>query len=131
MSFFRNAKFVQVIATVALFCVVFATTSTKVVAQDPCFEGKALASEKTNGCIWFSAGCLLSGLGVVGAYVIKPDPPMTAVVGKDAAYVAQLTDCYKDEAVGIQTKWAWIGCGAALVPYIIYVVAFAAAASSM
>lgn len=131
MSVFRSSIWMRWIASVALFCVVFATTTSNVVAQDPCFEGKALAAEKTNGCIWFAAGCLLNGLGVVGAYVVKPDPPMTAVVGKDAAYVAQLTDCYKDEAGGIQTKWAWIGCGAALVPYIIYFAAFAAASSSM
>lgn len=128
MLFFRNSKFIQVIAGICLSCILLTTS---VAAQDPCLEGKMLASERTSATVWFAAGCLLSGLGVVGAYVIKPDPPMTSLVGKDAAYVAQLTDCYKDEAGGIQTKWAWIGCATIAVPYIIYAVALGAAVSTM
>lgn len=128
MLFFRNSTFVQTVAGLCLACMLVVTS---VSAQDACVEGRVLASERTSSTIWFLAGCTLSGLGVLGAYVIQPDPPMTALVGKDAAYVAQLTDCYKDQAGGIQTKWAWIGCATIAVPYIIYALAFGAAVASM
>lgn len=115
----------------AVASLMFVTTASKAYSAETCEDARQAASSKTSSTVWFGAGCLLNGLGVIGAYVIKPDPPMTSIVGKDAMYVAKYTDCYQDEATSIQTKWAWIGCGVSAVGYILYFVAFAAAFTSM
>ena len=90
------------------------------IMQDECSEARADADRETSGILWFMAGCCIGGLGVLGAYVIKPSPPAVKLMGKTPEYVASYTDCYKDEAQGIQTKWAWIGCGAVAVVYLAY-----------
>lgn len=98
--------------------------------DEACAAAQADAEEETSGALWFLAGCALTWVGVVGAYVIKPNPTATKLLGKSPEYVAAYTDCYKDKAVSIQTKWAWIGCGVSAVAYLIYVIAVVAAASS-
>lgn len=77
---------------------------------DACDDGRAMANNEVNGAVWFGIGCLGGPLGVGAAYVVKPDPPTSALVGKPADYIAKFTDCYRDEAKGIQAKNAWIGC---------------------
>lgn len=78
---------------------------------DSCAEGRRDGEAETTGILWFVAGCGLNILGVLAAYLIKPSPPAMKLVGKSPEYVAAYTDCYKDAAVSVQTKWAWIGCG--------------------
>lgn len=84
-------------------------------AGDPCEYARSVGAENTSGCLWFSVGCILPVVGVIGAYLIRPDPPATLLVGKGADYIAVYADCYEGGAVGNQAKWAWIGCGSALV----------------
>lgn len=80
-------------------------------AEDPCEYARSAGAERSSGCLWYSIGCVLPILGVIGAYLITPDPPMAALVGKGPAYVDTYIDCYKGGATSVQAKWAWIGCG--------------------
>lgn len=78
--------------------------------QQACEAAETRARNDTNGTLWFAAGCLLGVLGLLGAYVIEPSPPATALVGQDEEYVAVYTDCYQETAGGIQQKQALYGC---------------------
>jgi hypothetical protein len=98
--------------------------------DEACRTGEADANQETSGALWFVAGCGLEVVGVVLAYVIKPTPAASRLVGKTPEYVAAYTDCYQSKALAIQEKWAWIGCGAVGVFWIIYYVAVIAAVSS-
>ncbi|MBU3700233.1 MAG: hypothetical protein FGM33_09560 [Candidatus Kapabacteria bacterium] len=130
MKFFRESSIMRFVTVLALASLMFVTTAPKAYSAETCEDARQAASSKTSSVLWFGAGCLLNGLGVLGAYVIKPDPPMTSIVGKDAMYVAKYTDCYQDEASSIQTKWAWIGCGASVAVYVLYIVAVVGVVSS-
>ena len=68
------------------------------------------ARADTNGFLWFGAGCLFHLLGVGAAYVIKPSPRASVLLGKSPEYVAAYTDEYRSFASEIQTKYAWMGC---------------------
>lgn len=131
MKYFRESSIMRFMTALALASLMFVTTASKAYSVETCEDARQAAQSKTSSALWFGAGCLLNGLGVLGAYVIKPDPPMTSIVGKDAVYVAKYTDCYQDEATSVQTKWAWIGCGVSAVGYILYFVVFAAAVTSV
>lgn len=130
VNYFRNSVIMRFMTVLATCSFLFVSTASKSFATETCEDARQAASNNTSGALWFGAGCLLNGLGVIGAYVLKPDPPMSAVVGKDAVYVAKYTDCYKEEAVKAQTKWAWIGCGASVALYVVYFVVVAAAVTS-
>ncbi len=103
--------------------------------QQPCQEGESAAERDTNGMIWFLGGCVLGVLAVVGAYVIEPSPPASALVGQTPEYVAQYTDCYVERAQAIQTRNALYGCltqGVLWVGYyVLWVVVFATATSDL
>ena len=97
---------------------------------DSCAEGRRDGDTETSGILWFVAGCGLGILGVVGAYLIKPTPPAAKLVGKSPDYVAAYSDCYRDAAVSVQTKWAWIGCGSSVVLWLVYFLVIVAAATT-
>jgi len=80
-------------------------------AQDPARDAQLAAEENTSKILWFGAGFLGGIIGVILAYVIKPSPPASTLVGKSPDYVAAYTDAYREECKSIQTKYAWIGCG--------------------
>lgn len=80
-------------------------------AEDPCEYARSAGAERASGCLWYSIGCALPIIGVIGSYIITPDPPAAALVGKGANYVDTYVDCYKSGATSVQAKWAWIGCG--------------------
>lgn len=98
-------------------------------AQDACRTAEMDADQETSGTLWFVAGCGLGILGVIGAYVIKPSPPASKLVGKSPEYVASYSDCYQAKAKSIQTTNAWYGFGAYVVFVVIYVAVVVAAAS--
>lgn len=75
-----------------------------------CAQAQMDAENDINGTIWFGAGCLLGLIGWGAAYVVKPSPPATRLVGKSPEYVAQYTDCYIEAGKKIQTKKAMNGC---------------------
>ncbi|MCX6137464.1 MAG: hypothetical protein NTV54_08230 [Ignavibacteriales bacterium] len=99
-------------------------------AATACKDAERDAEQHTSGTIWFVAGCGLGILGVVGAYVIKPDAPASKMIGKSQEYAAAYSDCYKEKAQSIQTKNAWYGCGTEAVLYGLYFALVVAAATS-
>ena len=80
-------------------------------AEDPCEYARSAGAERASGCLWYTIGCALPIIGAIGSYIITPDPPAAALVGKGANYVDTYVDCYKGGATSVQAKWAWIGCG--------------------
>ena len=97
---------------------------------DSCAEGRRDGEAETSGILWFAAGCGVGLLGVLGAYLIKPNPPASKLVGKSPEFVASYSDCYRDASVSVQTKWAWIGCGTGAVLYLVYVLLIVSAAAA-
>ena len=102
------------------------------------------ANTDVNKPLWFGAGCLLTGLaflpdpygyffppiGVIGAYVYRPDPPVSRFIGKSPEYIAAYTSAYKAKRGNTQGLWAGAGCltggvvvGAALTGIIVGVLA--------
>lgn len=125
MGLFTSSRFVKQIASLSLVGFIFCVTSIALHAApaDACTDAQMRAKDASNGGLWFAVGCLTGPLGVVGSYVIKPDPPASAMLGKDATYVANYTDCYRESSVASQTKNAWWGCatlGVVLIAYNIY-----------
>lgn len=84
-------------------------------ADDPCINAEAYGARETSSCLWFGVGFCLPLVGPVTSYIIKPDPPASALVGKGSAYVDIYVDCYKSGAVSSQSKWAWIGTCSCIV----------------
>ena len=99
--------------------------------QEPCPEAKAAAENDVNGTLWFLGGCLGGIIGLGAAYIIEPDPPSQALVGKSDQYVAEYTDCYKNAAGDTQQTQALYGCLASVAAYgAFYAILAATAASS-
>ena len=80
------------------------------IAAKACTDAKLDAQEDIDAKLWIGAGCLFGLLGVGAAYIIKPSPPMSRLLGKSPDYVAVYTACYKDEGKKIQVKSAVKGC---------------------
>jgi hypothetical protein len=72
-------------------------------------DGQCDAKADTKSSLWFGAGCLGGLIAVGAAYMIKPNPPATRLLGKSAEYTAVYVDEYQRTAVGIQTRNAWTG----------------------
>ena len=89
---------------------------------DPISASTVAAQANTNKFLWFGAGCLFGLLGVGAAYLVEPNPPATALVGKNSNYVALYTENYKKVAKGIQTKQAIWGCVTSSLIYVLYYV---------
>lgn len=82
-------------------------------------EQAALADAEadTNSALWFGAGCLLSWVGVLVAYVAEPAPPFSRMVGKPPEYVGRYVRVYTEAGRSEQTRMALFGCGTTLVGY--------------
>jgi len=78
--------------------------------QEPCQEAKTAAEEDVNGTLWFLGGCIGGIIGLGAAYIIEPDPPSQALVGKSDQYVAEYTDCYAEAGGDKQQDQALYGC---------------------
>ena len=90
---------------------------------------EADAQADVNGTLWFFVGCIGGWLGVAGAYLIKPSPPASRLIGKSPEYIAFYTDAYQAKAKSIQTGKAWTGCLVSAVAYVAYVVVLTVAAA--
>ena len=55
-------------------------------------------------------GCLLGSVGLLGAYIYEPSPPVSRLLGKSPEYTMFYTDAYKAKARDLQLKYASIGC---------------------
>ena len=77
---------------------------------DACSDANAQATQDQNATLWLLGGCVGGALVVLAAYVLEANPPATALLGKDEAYVAEYTDCYQEAAKKIRTKKSLTGC---------------------
>ena len=55
-------------------------------------------------------GCLLGSVGLLGAYIYEPSPPISRLLGKSPEYTMFYTDAYKAKARDLRLKYASIGC---------------------
>jgi len=85
-------------------------------------QGKMDGERDAKGNIlWIPGGCcIFLGTTVVLAYLLKPDPPAQALMGKSSEYVLGYTDGYKDKARDKNATYAMIGCAVTGVIYLIY-----------
>lgn len=125
----RKILFLEMVLIIIL-CISIVTLPMMSYAQDPRVDAEREAERKTSKILWYGAGCLLNGLGIILAYVVVPTPSASALVGKSSDYVAYYTDAYRDKAKSIQTKYAWYGCGTCALVYIAYYVVLIYALSS-
>jgi hypothetical protein len=93
--------------------------------EDACVAGQTTAKASTSGA-WLFAGCLGGWIGLICAYMMTPNPPAMALVGKSPEYVAKYTDCYREAAKSKQTGLAWTSCLVATAAYVAVWVAIVA-----
>ncbi|MCF7911334.1 MAG: hypothetical protein K9M99_02310 [Candidatus Cloacimonetes bacterium] len=67
--------------------------------------------------LWILAGCGCGLFGVLGAILIKPNPPAQKLIGKSNDYVLGYTEAYKKAASGKNTGYAFGGWAAYLIAY--------------
>lgn len=98
--------------------------------SDPVADAQMHANQESGGT-WFLIGCVGGFIGYIVATAVTPNPPATALVGKDEEYVASFTDVYISEVKSKRTRNAMYGClvgtGATI---LIYAAAIAAAEDS-
>ncbi|MEX0684372.1 MAG: hypothetical protein WD098_00090 [Balneolales bacterium] len=98
--------------------------------SDPAADARMHAANES-GSSWFLIGCLGGFIGYIIATAVTPNPPASAIVGKDEAYVATFSDVYVSEVQSKRKDNAMYGClvGTGL-SVLAYVALIAAAESS-
>jgi len=79
-------------------------------AENAALLAQEQARRDVNATTWFIIGFFLGIVGYALAYLIVPNPPSSALVGKSPEYVAIYSDAYREEGKRIQTSKALIGC---------------------
>jgi len=101
-----------------LILVIFATPLLAQQTTDEYLQGKLDGERDAKGNpLWFLAG---AGCGIIGAgaaYLIKPSPPASALIGKSAEYVLGYTEGYKNKARNQNTTYACAGWAAFVLIY--------------
>lgn len=82
-----------------------------------CRKAETDAEDEANIALWYGAGCLFGLFGLGAAFLYKPSPPASRLVGKSSEYAATYTDCYTDRAQNLQVMRALTGCSTALALY--------------
>ena len=101
----------KVLLIVAIFMAFLPVISVaQVLDSEACAQAKADAEMEVNKTMWFAGGCLIGILAVGAAYLVKPNPPASKLVGKSPEYIASYSDCYKEKASSIQTSSSMYGC---------------------
>ena len=118
----------------SLYAAKMSKAQIKAYYQKLCKKAKADAEQEVGGFIWMGAGCLLTWVGLLGAYFIETAPPAERLIGKPAYYTKQYTQCYTQAAKDIQTGNAWtgffIGLGLSVVLIILWMTVFTATVTS-
>lgn len=92
---------------------------------------EADAAADTSSALWFGAGCLLTWVGILIAYLAEPSPQMARLMGKPGDYVATYTAAYKSAGKSAQTRMALYGCiTEGVVVVVVYAAVFATAATA-
>jgi hypothetical protein len=68
--------------------------------------------EAKGNALWLLAGFGCNCLGVLAAYMVKPNPPTYALVGKSSDYVMGYTEGYQKKSKNKNANYAWLGCAA-------------------
>ena len=85
--------------------------------------GKADGDRDGKGsALWILGGCILSCLGVLIAYLVKPSPPVASLIGKSSDYVSGYTEAYKAKGAGNNALWAGVGCLLTGIPSCIWTI---------
>jgi hypothetical protein len=71
--------------------------------------------------IWLLGGFACGILGIGGAYVMKPDVPSVALIGKSSEYVLGYTAGYQEKARNQNVLYATAGCVAGYVFYYLVI----------
>lgn len=99
--------------------------------QQAIIEAEKQAKQDTNKTLWFIIGFFGNVLGLAAGFLLTPNPPATALLGKSSEYAAFYTETYQKKAKSIRGNNALYGCGTSTALWIIlYVAVFAAAAST-
>jgi len=78
--------------------------------QKAIVEAENLAEKNVNKFLWFAFGFLCNFVGPAVGYLLAPDPPQAALLGKSPEYVATFTDAYQKKAKSIQGTYGLYGC---------------------
>ncbi len=89
---------------------------------NPVLDARIDAENDTNVVLWFGAGCLLTLVGVLVAYVVTPDPSAARLIGHDSNYVTVYTQEYRSTGTGTQGRAAIYGCLTTTIAYVALVV---------
>jgi len=119
----------KVLLIVAVFMAFLPVISlAQVPDNEACVQAKQDAEMEINKAMWFAGGCLLGIFGLGAAYLIKPNPPASRLVGKSPEYVASYSDCYKERGASIQTSSSMYGCLVGTAAQVaLYIIIFATA----
>lgn len=107
MSLALRKSLVTLLTFLMLFIPVFSQ------AQQPSdfLQGKMDGERDAKGnFLWFIAGVGCGIFGIGAAYIVKPEPSATALVGKSSDYVLGYTEGYKEEGRSKNTTYAAVGC---------------------
>jgi hypothetical protein len=103
---------VLLLVTLMLFIPVFGQQQTSDYAKGKADgERDAAGSWSDSGnLLWMLAGMGCGIFAIGTAYVIRPDPPSNALIGKSADYILGYTESYKDHRHNTNTVSAAYGC---------------------
>lgn len=57
-----------------------------------------------------AGGCVLGSVGLLGAVLYEPTPPVSRLIGKSPEYVIVYTDAYRGKIQHTQVRAAVLGC---------------------
>ena len=121
-AFFKSAAMAPIAAVLAALIVLTPISHAVAQAGTGCMDGEMQAERDISAGTWFAIGCLAGLIGYLIA-MQEPNPPATALIGKEPEYVAAYTDCYRRKGKSIKTKNALTGClvanAATLAIYVI------------
>jgi hypothetical protein len=109
-------KKVVVIVLVGLMLVVTSPfmllAATAAAPAEACAQAKIDVSVDfaTPSLLWMGAGCLFGIFAIIAGFIVTPDVPSNRILGKSSKYVAEYSDCYKEEGKGKQWLCALSGC---------------------
>ena len=82
-------------------------------------DGENAGKEAGASILWYFAGCFLTWIGVLMAYIIEPDVPAQDLLGKSPEYVSGYNEGYKRTVRNKQLKMALFGVATDIAVYCI------------
>jgi uncharacterized membrane protein YfcA len=89
---------------------------------DEYLQGKMDGERDAEGSpFWFLVGFTCGILGVGGAYIMTPQVPPVALIGKSIEYISGYTAGYQEKARNQNALYASAGCAAGYVLYLLVI----------